>query len=200
MSTSTENPKGKGYAAIATALMVFPTLICLVADYIGPPEFLQSWFPDSQWAQSGIITWSAYLLGAVMCLWMLFVLPAIKPKKPLTTILVCVAVIILYQFFLAYINNGTGLYVKYILPAGLLVTLSSAVLSILLAYRVIPKGHTPSAIAVEAAFVSVGLEILFDVQRTQQVDLRWSLIFATAAISIVGIFEAVSYAVRINKK
>lgn len=200
MSTSTENPKGKGYAAIATALMVFPTLICLVADYIGPPEFLQSWFPGSQWAQSGIITWSAYLLGAVMCLWMLFVLPAIKPKKPLTTILVCVAVITLYQFFLAYINNGTGLYVKYILPAGLLVTLSSAVLSILLAYRVIPKGHTPSAIAVEAAFVSVGLEILFDVQRTQQVDLRWSLIFATAAISIVGIFEAVSYAVRINKK
>lgn len=200
MSNSNENPKGKGYAAIATSLMLFPTLICLVSDYLGPPEFLQSWFPESQWAQGGVITWSAYLLGAVMCLWMLFVLPAIKPKKPLTTILVCVSVITLYQFFLAYINNGTGLYVKYILPAGLLVTLSSAILSILLAYRVIPKGHTPSAIAVEAAFVSVGLEILFDVQRTQQVNLRWSLIFATAAISIVGIYEAISYAARINKK
>ena len=34
----TENPKGKGYAAVVSALMAFPTLICLVADYLGPPE------------------------------------------------------------------------------------------------------------------------------------------------------------------
>ncbi len=197
---ATENSKGKGYAAIATALMLFPTLICLVADYLGPPEILQRWFPSSEWAQPGVITWSAYLLGAIMCLWMLFVLPAIKPKKPLATILLCVSVITLYQFFLAYINNGTGLYVKYILPAGLIITLSSAILSILLAYKIIPKGHTLSAIAVEAGLVSVGLEILFDVQRTQQVDLRWSLIFATTAVCVVGFYEAVSYAIRINKK
>ena len=40
----TENPKGKGYAAVVSALMAFPTLICLVADYLGPPEWIRSFF------------------------------------------------------------------------------------------------------------------------------------------------------------
>ena len=196
----TENPKGKGYAAVVSALMAFPTLICLVADYLGPPEWIRSFFPGREWAEPGIITWSAYLLGIVMCLWMMIVLPAIKPKRPAVTVGVCMAVLSLYLLFLAYINHSAGWYVDYVLPVCLMLTVSSAIMSILMAYKVIPPGHIASAIIVQGALLCLGIEILFDMQKRGQLELRWSIILAVAAISAVGIYEAVSYAVRINKK
>ncbi len=196
----TENPKGKGYAAVVSALMAFPTLVCLVADYLGPPEWIQSLFPNREWAASGIITWSAYLLGIVMCLWMMIVLPAIKPKRPAVTVGICMAVLSLYLLFLAYINHSAGWYVDYVLPVCLMLTVSSAIMSILMAYKVIPPGHIASAIIVQGALLALGIEILFDMQQRGQINLRWSIILAVAAISAVGIYEAVSYAVRINKK
>ena len=195
-----ENPKGKGYAAVVSALMAFPTLICLVADYLGPPEWIRSFFPGREWAEPGIVTWSAYLLGIVMCLWMMIVLPAIKPKRPAVTVGVCMAVLSLYLLFLAYINHSTGWYVDYVLPICLMLTVSSAIMSILMAYKVIPPKHMASAIIVQGALLCLGIEILFDMQQRGAINLRWSIIFAVAAISAVGIYEAVSYAVRINKK
>ena len=196
----TENPKGKGYAAVVSALMAFPTLICLVADYLGPPEWIRSFFPGREWAEPGIVTWSAYLLGIVMCLWMMIVLPAIKPKRPAVTVGVCMAVLSLYLLFLAYINHSAGWYVDYVLPICLMLTVSSAIMSILMAYKVIPAGHIASAIIVQGALLCLGIEILFDMQQRGAINLRWSIILAVAAISAVGIYEAVSYAVRINKK
>ena len=195
-----ENPKGKGYAAVASALIAFPTLICLVADYLGPPEWIQSFFPNREWAQSGIITWSAYLVGIAMCLWMMIVLPAIKPKRPAITVCVCMVIISVYLLFLAYINHSAGWYVDYVMPVCLMLTVSSAIMSILMAYKVIPMNHMASAVIVQGALLCLGIEILFDMQRRQQIELRWSVILAVAAISAVGIYEAVSYAVRINKK
>lgn len=195
-----ENPKGKGYAAIVSALLAFPTLVCLVADYLGPPEWIRNFFPNNEWSQHGIITWSAYLLGIVMCIWMMIVLPAMKPKRPALTVGICMVVLSLYLVFLAYINNKAGWYVDYVLPICLMLTVTSAIMSILLAYKVIPPGHIASAVIIQGALLSVGIEILFDMQRRQAIELRWSLILAVAAICTVGIYEAVSYAVRINKK
>ncbi len=195
-----DNPKGKGYAAVVSALLAFPTLVCLVADYLGPPEWIQSFFPGREWAQSGIITWSAYLLGIVMCTWMMIVLPAIKPKRPAVTVCICMVVISVYLLFLSYINHSAGWYVNYVMPVCLMLTVSSAIMSILMAYKVIPMKHFASAVIVQGALLCLGIEILFDMQRRQQIDLRWSLILAVAAISAVGIYEAVSYAIRINKK
>lgn len=195
-----ENAKGKGYAAVVSALLAFPTLICLVADYLGPPEFIRNFFPNHEWAQSGIITWSAYLVGIAMCMWMMIVLPAIKPKRPAITVCICMVVISVYLLFLAYINHSAGWYVDYVMPVCLMLTVSSAILSILMAYKVIPMNHLASAIIVQGALLGVGIEILFDMQKRQAIELRWSIILAVAAISAVGIYEAVSYAVRINKK
>lgn len=195
-----ENPKGKGYAAVVSALMAFPTLICLVGDYLGPPEWIRSFFPGREWAEPGIITWSAYLLGIVMCLWMMIVLPAIKPKRPAITVCICMVVISLYLLFLSYINHSAGWYVDYVMPVCLMLTVSSAIMSILMAYKIIPMNHIASAITVQGALLCLGIEILFDMQRRGQIELRWSIILAVAAISAVGIYEAVSYAIRINKK
>lgn len=196
----TENPKGKGYAAVVSALLAFPTLVCLVADYLGPPEWIRNFFPNNDWSQHGVITWSAYLVGIVMCIWMMIVLPAMKPKRPAITVCVCMAVLSLYLIFLAYINNNAGWYVNYVMPVCLMLTVTSAIMSILLAYKIIPPGHVASAVVVQAALVCLGTEIIFDIQRNQAVELRWSLILAVAAICTVGIYEAVSYAIRINKK
>ena len=60
-------------------------------------------------------------------------------------------------------------------------------------------GITGSIVGVDTAY-DIGIEILFDMQKRGQLELRWSIILAVAAISAVGIYEAVSYAVRINKK
>lgn len=195
-----ENAKGKGYAAVISALIAFPTLICLVADYLGPPEWIRNFFPNHDWAQAGIITWSAYLVGIAMCMWMMIVLPAIKPKRPAITVCVCMVIISVYLLFLAYINHSAGWYVDYVMPVCLMLTVSSAIMSILMAYKIIPMNHLASAVIVQGALLCLGIEILFDMQRRQSIDLRWSVILAVAAISAVGIYEAVSYAVRINKK
>ncbi len=195
-----ENAKGKGYAAVVSALIAFPTLICLVADYLGPPEWIRNFFPNHEWAQAGIVTWSAYILGIAMCAWMMIVLPAIKPKRPAITVCICMVVISLYLLFLSYINHSAGWYVDYVMPVCLMLTVSSAIMSILMAYKIIPMNHIASAITVQGALLCLGIEILFDMQRRGQIELRWSIILAVAAISAVGIYEAVSYAIRINKK
>lgn len=198
------NPKAKGYAAIASALIAFPAFLCLVLDYVGPPEWFQGvirfFSPDYAGAQHGVITWSAYLLGLLMCLWMAVVLPAIKPKRPAVTVCICLAVISLYLLLLAYVNHNAGWYINYVLPICLMLTVSSAIVSILIAYKVIPASHIASAIGIQAALLCVGFEILFDINIRQAVNLRWSLIIAVALIGTIIVYEAVNYAVRINKK
>ncbi|MBQ8027248.1 MAG: zinc ribbon domain-containing protein [Clostridia bacterium] len=195
-----KNPKGKGYAAIVSALLAFPALLCLVIDYIGAPEFIQKWFPDAQWLQTGDITWSAYMLGILMCLWMAVVLPVMKPKRPAVTACICLAVISVYLLLLSYVNHSAGWYVEFVLPVCLMLTVSSAIMTILVSYKVIKKGHIASAIGVQLALLGIGTEILFDVNLTQQINLRWSLVFAVSAVGLILIYEAVRYATRINKK
>ncbi len=194
------NPKAKGFAAVASALIAFPAFLCLVLDYVGPPEWIQSLFPNREWAQAGIITWSAYLLGILMCTWMVVVLPAIKPKRPAITVCICLAIISLYLLFLAYINHSAGWYIDYVLPICLMLTVSSAIMSILMAYKIIPANHIFSALGIQASLLCVGFEVLFDINIRQAVNLRWSLIIAVAVIGTIVVYEAVSYAVRINKK
>ncbi len=195
-----ENPKGKGYAAVVSALMAFPTLLALVGDYLGPPEWLMKLFHNPSWAQPGVITWSAYLLGIVMCLWMMIVLPALKPKRPSVAVCVCLGVISLYLVFLAYINKSAEWYVDYVMPICLMLTVTSAITSILVAYKIIPRSHITSALIVQAALLCIGIEILFDMNLRHELNLRWSIMASVSAISAVGIYEAIGYASRINKK
>lgn len=180
-----DNPRGKGFAAIVSALFVFPTLICLAFDYLSR---------DNQ------ITWSAYVLGITMCLWMFIALPALKPKRPALTVSLCLGVISLYMAFLAYINHNAGIYVKYILPMVMMIIVSSAVLSLLISYNVIKKEHIISAVCLQAGLLMIGFEILFDIRLRGTVNLRWSIITSVVAISAIALNEAISYSVRIGKK
>ncbi len=200
----TANPKAKGYAAIVSALLAFPTLVCLVIDYLGAPTWVQWIFNffdiNVEQIQPGHMDWSLYLVGLIMCLWMAVVLPVMKPKRPAVTVSICLAVISLYMLLLAYINNSASWYVQWVLPVFLMITVSSAIMSILVSYKIIKGSHVFSAIGVQAALITVGTEIVSDINIHGAVNLRWSLIASVVIVGVILVYEAISYAARLNKK
>ncbi len=177
---------GRSYAAIASALMVFPTLICLVLDYIGSVK------PG--------MDWSFYVLGVIMLVWMACVLPAMRPKHPALTACICAGILALYLVFLAYVSGKNEVFMQYFLPIGIMIIVSSVVLMLLIAYKVIKGEHIFSAIFGELGLLSVGFEILFDIRKRGVIELRWSLILLAVAISAIAITEALSYTGRINRR
>ena len=198
------SPKAKGYAAIISALLAFPMLICLMMDYLGAPplvhKILDIFGIEAELLEQGNMDWSLYLLGFVMCIWMAAVLPVLKPKYPVATACGCLAVISLYMLLLGYINDGAEWYREWVLPIFLMITLSSALMSILISYKIIKGNHIATAIGVQIALLTVGFEILSDTNIFSEVNLRFSLISAVSIIGAVIIYEAINYTVKINKK
>lgn len=199
-----ENPKGKGFAAIASALLAFPTLVFLVVDYLGAPNWvhwiLNFFDVNIEQIQPGHMDWSLYLVGLIMCLWMAIVLPVMKPKRPAVTVCICLAVISLYMLLLGYINSSASWYVQWVLPVFLMITISSAIMSILVSYKVIKGNHVFTAIGGQAAMISIGLEIVGDMNIHGAINLRWSLITFVIIVGVLLVYEAVSYASGLNKK
>ena len=199
-----ENPKAKGYAAIVSALLAFPTLVFLVVDYLGAPTWVHWIFNffeiNAEQIQPGHMDWSLYFVGLIMCLWMAIVLPVMKPKRPAVTVCICLAVISLYMLLLAYINSSASWYVQWILPVFLMITVSSAIMSILVSYKVIKGNHVFTAIGVQAALITIGLEIVGDMNIRGAINLRWSLIAFVIIVGVLLVYEAISYASRVNKK
>jgi len=198
------DPKAKGYAVIVSALFAFPMLICLVVDYLGVPQWLCKFIDffglNTDNLQQGNMDWSLYLLGFVMCIWMAAVLPVLKPKYPVVTACACLAVISLYMLLLGYINEGADWYRRWVLPIFLMITVSSAIMSVLISYKIIKGKHIATAIGVQLALLSVGFEIMGDMNINGEVNLRGSLIVAVSLVGLILIYEAVNYAVKLNKK
>ncbi len=176
--------RSRSYAAIASALFVFPTLICFVLDYI----------------RDDALTWSPYSFGIFMCLWMFTVLPAVKPKHPALTVTICFGAITLYLIALSLLDNAALWYTGYTLPIALMLTVSSAVISLLASYKVLKGIHILTAVSIQSGLLLCGIESVFDIQRRGVISLRWSLLTAVAAISAAAICEAVAYAARANSK
>ncbi|MBQ5825718.1 MAG: hypothetical protein IIW48_13060 [Clostridia bacterium] len=199
-----KSQKSKGYAVIATALLAFPALVLPVVDYLGAPEWMLNLFSFFEYtptfAQPGIISWSLYIIGILMCLWMVAVLPALKPKNPAVAASICCLVVSLYMVLLSFINNGALWYKAYVLPVCLMVTVTTSILTLLLSYGIIHKRHTFSAVAVQLALISIGSEIVSDINISGAVNLRRSLITAVVLAGVVIIYEAIRYASRINKQ
>lgn len=198
------NPKAKGYAAIVSALLAFPMLVCLMMDYLGAPplvhRILDIFGVETELLEQGNMDWSLYLLGFFMCIWMAAVLPVLKPKYPAVTACCCLAVISLYMLLLGYINDGAEWYREWVLPIFLMITISSAIMSILISYKIIKGNHIATAIGVQIALLTVGFEIMSDMNIFGEVNLRFSLIAAVSIIGAIIIYEAINYTVKINKK
>ncbi len=196
------NKKSKGFAAIASALIVFPAILCLLIDYLGAPEFIQKWFPDlvPEFLQTGNMFWSAYMIGFFMCVWMIVVLPILRPKRPAVTVCICLSVVSVYMLLLSYINDNVSWYDKFVLPISLMVIISSAIMTVLISYKIIKDGHVVTAIGAQIAMLIIATEALFDLNFKSQISLRGSLIMAVVIVGALLLYEAVYYTARLNKK
>lgn len=173
----------KSYAAIFTALLVFPSTLCIALDLS---------FDKYDY-------WFGYVVGALLCVWVCAVLPVLKITPPAVTALACFTVIVGYVFFIA---NKTGHFVwlyKLLLPMFILSAAFIAIDVALIGDKV--KGlHIFSLLSGEACLWIIALEATLDNLAKGTVELGWSLIISCAFISVIAVFEAFSYVGRLNKK
>ena len=84
----------KSYAAIFTALLVFPASICIAVDLV---------FDKYDY-------WFGYVVGALAVVWVLSVFPILRITPPLVTALICFGSIMCYVF---YIASKTGHFIGF---------------------------------------------------------------------------------------
>ncbi|MBQ8763164.1 MAG: hypothetical protein IJZ07_03590 [Clostridia bacterium] len=174
----------KSYAALFTALLVFPATICTAIDL----------------AFDKYDYWFGYVVGALIVTWVLAVLPVLRITPPLVTAFICFGAIVSYTF---YIVHKTGHFMwlsKFILPMFILTAAFIAIDVSLIGSKRLKGLHILSLLSLESALYLVCLEATLDNWINGVIDLKWSLIVACGFISVVAVLEAFSYIGRINKK
>ena len=174
----------KSYAALFTALLVFPATICTAIDL----------------AFDKYDYWFGYVVGALIVTWVLSVLPVLRITPPLVTAFICFGSIVGYTMFIVYKTGHFMWLSKFILPMFIMTAAFIAIDVSLIGSKRIKGLHTLSLLSIEGALWLVGLEATLDNWINGVVDLKWSLILACGFISVVAVLEAFSYIGRINKK
>lgn len=180
-------PAGKGsksFAALFTALLVFPATICTAIDL----------------AFDRYDYWFGYVVGALIVTWVIAVLPVLKITPPFATAMICFASIVGYTIYIAYKSGHFEWLSGFILPMFILTAAFIAVDVSLIGSKRIKGLHIFSLLSLESAAYLVCLEATLDNAFNGVVDLKWSLILACGFISVVAVLEAFSYIGRINKK
>lgn len=175
---------GKSYAAIVTALLVFPATICVAIDFV---------FHRHDY-------WCDYVVGALLVFWVIAVFPAMKITKPVVTSVIVFGSIIGYVYYIAYKSGNMGWLSNFILPMLILTAAFIALDASLIGGKRIKGLHIFSLLSLEAAAYLVCLEATIDNWINGAVELRWSVIIACGFISVIAVIEAFSYVGRINKK
>ena len=175
---------GKSYAAIITALLVFPASICTAIDFV---------FHYHDY-------WCDYVIGALLVFWVIAVFPAMKITKPVVTSVIIFGAIIGYVYYIAYRSGHMGWLSNFVLPMLILTAAFIALDASLIGGKKIKGLRIFSLLSLECAAYLVCLEATIDNWVNGAVDLRWSIIVACGFISVVAVLEAFSYVGRINKK
>lgn len=180
----TPGKMSKSYAAIFTALLVFPSTICIAIDL----------------AFDRYDYWFGYVVGALIVTWIVAVLPVLRVTPPVVTSLICFGAIVCYLFYISH-KTGHMLWLSnFFLPLTILAAAFVAIDSALIGGKKIKGLHIFSLLAAESAIFLVAMEAMGDIRRNGVIDLKWSLIVACGFISVVAVMEAFSYIGRINKK
>lgn len=174
----------KSYAALFTALLVFPASICIAIDLS---------FHKYDY-------WFGYVVGALIVTWVVAVLPVLKITPTPVTILIIFGSIVGYVFFLAGKTGHMEWLSKFMLPMFIVTAAFIAIDVGLIGGQKIKGLHIFSLLSLESALYLICMEATFDNWRTGSVDLRWSLIIACGFVSVVAVLEAFAYIGRINKK
>ncbi|MBR6784687.1 MAG: zinc ribbon domain-containing protein [Clostridia bacterium] len=174
----------KSFAAIATALMVFPATFCVAIDLV---------FQSAD-------GWSLYVVGALITAWMVVVYPALNITPAPVTVMISFFSIVGYIFFVM----GRLGYFETIYKAGLPLMILGAIFialdSTLISAGKLKGLHTFSFISLQCAVYLVAIEAVFDNLADGEIALRWSLIIGCFFISAIALFEAVNYVYKLNKK
>lgn len=174
----------KSYAAIFTALLVFPSTICIAIDL----------------AFDRYDYWFGYVVGALLVTWIIAVLPVLRVTPPVVTSLICFGAIVCYLFYISH-KTGHMLWLsEFFLPLTILAAAFIAIDSALIGGKRIKGLHIFSLLAAESAIFLVATEAMWDIWKNGVIDLKISLIIACGFISVVAVMEAFSYVGRINKK
>ena len=175
----------RSYAAIMSALMLFPATFCIAMDL----------------AVTGKADWSLYVLGALLTSWVILVFPALKITPAPITALVCFFAIICY---ITYVAGSTGYANKSIYQIGLPLMILAAIFvsidSALISSNKFNGIHLFSLVLIEASLYLMAIEITLDIFHNKTVDIRWSAIFAGFFISFVALVEAINYVFKINSR
>lgn len=174
----------KSYAALFTALLVFPASICIAVDI----------------AFDKYDYWFGYVVGALLVTWVIAVLPVLKITPPAVTAMICFGSIICYTYYIMSKTDWFDWLPEFLLPMFILTAAFIALDVALIGGKKIKGLHILSLLAIECALYLVSWEVIFDNMKYGEIDLGWSLILSCGFISVVAVFEAFSYVGRINKK
>lgn len=175
---------GKGYAAVMTALMVFPATLCIALDLV---------FHKND-------GWCTYVVGALIVAWIVSVFPALRVTPAPVTALICLFSVLSY---VAYIIGKTGeiyWFYKVGLPLFILAAVFISVDAALIGAGKLKGLHTLSLVSVEIAVYLVAIEATVDMLLYNMITIRWSAIVACFFISAVAFFEAFQYVIKLIKK
>ncbi len=181
-----KNPgKGsKSFAAIVTALMVFPATFCVALDMV---------FQRSD-------GWCLYVVGALIAAWMVIVYPALNiTPAPVTALISFFSVVAYIGFVAGRLGFFERLY-KVALPLMVLAAIFIAIDSALIGAGKLKGLHAFSLVSLEGALYLVAIEATVDNLVAGEVNLRWSLIVSCFFVSAIALFEAINYVVKVNKK
>lgn len=174
----------KSFAAVMTALMVFPATLCVALDTV---------FQRSD-------GWCLYVVGALIAAWMVIVYPTLNLTPAPVTALISFFSVVAYIFFvigrLGYMDR---LY-KVTLPLMILAAIFIAVDSALIGAGKLKGLHAFSFVSLQCAVYLMAIEAMRDIFKHGEIDLGWSLIIGCFYISAIALFEAVNYVIKINKK
>ena len=175
---------GKGYAAIMTALMVFPATLCVAIDLV---------FHKND-------GWCTYVVGAIIVAWIVSVFPALRITPAPITALICMFSVLSYM---AYIIGKAGeihWFYKVGLPLFILAAVFISVDATLIGAGKFKGLHMLSLVSVEIAVYLVAIEATVDMLLFNEITIRWSAIVACFFISAVALFEAFQYVLKLMKK
>lgn len=174
----------KSYAAIATALMVFPASTCGVIDLM---------FHRND-------GWSLYVIGALLVTWMVSVFPILNITPPPVTALLSFFAIVSYVLFLVgKVGYFERLY-QIGIPLMVLMAIFVAIDSALAGAGKLKGLRAVSIVSLEAVVYLIAVEATIDLHLRGELNLRWSLIVACFYVSVIAVAEAVNYVWKINKK
>lgn len=156
---------------LTSILLLIPMAVVLVCDL----------------AVSGGVTWSLYVMGALLCLscWVLLPL-AYNAPRPYLYIQTDISSIALYLLLISLITDGLRWYLPLALPMTLMAGASATVITLIIRRASLIGLDKVAGILVTLAFLLIGFETAIDNYLGSVVNLNWSP-YAFAALIATGL-------------